>query len=411
MCGIDRLPKFERGYVEVSTIPLPRDAISQIVVNHEARAYLDASNHALLDPDYLSSLARISVEPRPGSHERIHSLLGEGRSLPVARFKAPVKYSGLNANYITAKGGGMAGDTYRDFLLSSEPKLYRGPEADPLGLFGDFDAASDIFHTNKILEMGGRATLGLGYVTLNKEAILGVVESMWNDANANRAVIKQQYELVSQYGDEPAILFRLIGSRHRLTSGSTRGDDLSANSANRNELALGLSNLENEVYSNPRITKYIEQAGLEPKKAQEILGKLSRMQALDLQETLDIHRLVWEISIAQGIVLFKTMEDSRFAYPVRNYGSWLGCKDISKDLVLHDLEWGPDHKEPDSSSDIDTGIFDSQDDVSFLTKSMVEEFISNLQRLGLLSISQESFDRLQEDQDYYAAKLSRELVT
>lgn len=362
-------------------MPLPPEAIKLTVVNTDARLFLAPENWYFASSEYLEGSCLMSVRNTRRNNSTIkHALTSEGRSVPVATLNPDtVSYSGMRANWVTAKGGFVSGLKYADAVRSR----YVESDIDPIGFFGDFDAASDIATSNTLLKHGVRASLALGYVILDSREILKFMENNWRQGRFNVSTIIDNINSVKLNGDELAILFRLSGARQRLTSTIADPNEVAKKSIEQDEFFVGLNNLAIECTENPQIGDCCKNAGLTTGEASHLFALLVGREKLTGQQSALLHRLISEIEISQAINIVSALKATGFSHPLTSWVSGSISKDTSADLRFFDFEWGGRYKNPEST--IRSGNPKEElDSLPKVASWVVQRYFRNLGHLGLI---------------------------
>ncbi len=211
------------GQSVVEAAAFPESAIKDIVINEGARQFLDPRYYGILSPDFLLSLARFTIPFEEGTsfpHSKKILVPREfGRGLILGDCRIPYGLTGakIMGTTITSKGNGPSGQHYP--LGVKQAELTYLNSRDPIGFLGDRSAQQDMDGSNILLKHQARSSLCLGYLILDPDKLKQFIAETWGTLRPSETLLSYMHGAIDQVvrdGQQPAILFRLGGVRHRL---------------------------------------------------------------------------------------------------------------------------------------------------------------------------------------------------
>jgi hypothetical protein len=192
----------------LEVLRVPEGVVSGVFVNPDARDLLADGFKSLASEEYLVWNSYV-VHDGGGEKQGIHS---SGTVYSPSRHTRSIFIDGgiipygenMWGNYVYVKGVGQSGKCF--------PWKNTGDvdSATPWGFFGSKDAQAEVDVANTLLKHNFFSQLPLGYVTLDSNKCLDLIDGTTRNANRHKAVSNLRKVIAN--GDKPAILFRLTSS-------------------------------------------------------------------------------------------------------------------------------------------------------------------------------------------------------
>lgn len=187
---------------------LPKDHIESIQINPQAVDMLPRDLKYLASPDFLVESSFVTVPAMGRIDKRVLVPNTWKRALPIGYGEIP--YGHVVGSTVMSKGGWISGEA------AATIEGLQNRRDTPWGLFGDYDAMTEISVSNILLNHDFRSALTLGYVIPDTKKMRAFLESRWGRVDYAKDVVKNGFDLVKGHKQTPVILFRVSGVTERV---------------------------------------------------------------------------------------------------------------------------------------------------------------------------------------------------